>query len=258
MKNNSLKQLKILGVKINSTGKGEVLKFVLNSLEKKKKFFIATPNPEIILAAQKDKKLMQALNSATVALPDGVGLKIAEPSLSIVKGREIFESLLKEANSRKMKVYLLGASPEVNEMAVNKVKTKFPQIEVRGTGDVFLDNEAYFYTKDDSDKHKEVVRHSQLNKEINSFNPDIVFVALGFPKQEKWVMNNFDDLNVGGFMVVGGALDYFAGKMAKPPEWMARSGLEWLWRGLQEPKRFKRIFNAVVVFPVYYLMKNLH
>ncbi|OGM32088.1 hypothetical protein A2803_00790 [Candidatus Woesebacteria bacterium RIFCSPHIGHO2_01_FULL_44_21] len=239
----SPKELKILGVKVSGISHEEVLSFVANSLQKKSKFFISTPNPEIIVMAQKDRELLAALNSADVALPDGAGLKLAGIK-AIITGRQMFESLLLMANNQRLKVFLLGSTPEVNKFAIAKVKRLYPNAKVDGSGDILINNEGYSESIRDKEIHIDIIRH------IDDFRPDLLFVALGAPKQEKWVYHNLEELNVGGAMVVGGALDYFAEKAMLPPDWVSRAGLEWLWRAILEPQRIKRIFNAVVVFPL--------
>lgn len=244
---NSPKQLTILGVEVSVTSRGEVLKFVADSLKNKSKFFITTPNPEIIVAAQKDDELMTALNSADVALPDGVGLGI-NPRIT---GREMFESLLSTANRLQLRVYLLGATPEVNRLAIAKIKILYPRIKAKGNGDIKVNSKGYSVSERDRGVYIDIIR------DINSFRPNILFVAFGAPKQEKWVYHNLKKLNIGGAMVVGGALDYFVGKAKLPPGFVSTMGLEWLWRGVREPRRIKRIFNAVVVFPLLVIKEKL-
>jgi len=240
---NAQKKLRILGVDVSSTTQEEVLDFVLERLKKRKRFFISTPNPEIIVAAQKDKVLMEALNSADIALLDGVGLRLAANFEERLTGRGIFEKLLQMANEKCLKVFLLGATTDTNRKAVSRIKKIYPSIKVTGSGDIHLNKEGYSVIEEQKKKHIVIL------KDINKFKPDLLFVAFGFPKQEKWVFNNLPALNVGGAMVVGGTLDYFVGKMAKPPEWVARAGLEWLWRVHLEPERLGRILNATLVFP---------
>lgn len=249
MKQKSLKSHKILGVKVSGITRVQVLNFVRTSLKKKRKFFITTPNPEIIVAAQKDRELLAALNSADIALPDGAGLKLAAKIKTRITGREMLESLLLLANSKKLKVYLLGASRQVNTAAVALIKKIYPDIKIAGSGDIYINKDGY------SDKENDIEKHIVILRDIDNFRPHLLFVAFGAPKQEKWVYHNLGKLNVGGVMVVGGSLDYFTGKAKLPPNWVARTGLEWLWRVIFEPRRIKRIFNAVVVFP-WLLLKD--
>lgn len=249
MKESTQKKLKILGVDVSITGKSEVLNYLNASLKNLSKFFITTPNPEIILLAQKDRELMKALNSSDLALPDGTGLIIGGVK-EIIKGRELFEDLLDIANKKGLKVFLLGGDTKTNKIVIAKINMKYRKIKAEGRGDIVLNNKGY------SDTDRDISIHIDILKNINKFKPDILFVGLGAPKQEKWIYHNLDKLNVKIVMTVGGAFDYYSGKLGIVPGWMARGGLEWLWRVLQEPKRIKRIFNAVVIFPIYYFIRQ--
>lgn len=257
MKIKSLKQLRILGVKISSTDKDEVLEYVSSSLKTVSKFFIATPNPEIVLLAQKDKRLLQALNSADIALVDGIGLVWAARFLGLGRvvrtpGRMMFFHLLRLANEKHLKIYLLGATEGVNKASLSKITKEYPRIKVKGRSDIFVNKEGY------SDNEKDIKMHIDILRDINTFKPDILFVALGAPKQEKWIYNNLKNLDIGGAMVIGGALDTFSGQVAKPPLWVSNMGLEWLWRVVLEPRRIRRIFKAVVLFPLAVMREKYH
>lgn len=106
-----------------------------------------------------------------------------------------------------------------------------------------MDKNAQAITEVDKKIEKDVI------DKINKFNPDLLFVAFGNPKQEIWIYDNLLKLNIGGAMAVGGSLRYLAGLSSLPPVWMEKVGLEWLWRLVTEPFRLPRIWNAVVVFP---------
>lgn len=249
MKKKSLKQLRILSVGISSTTKEQVLGFVIDSLKKRCKFFISTPNPEIVLLAQNDKTLLEALNSADLAIADGVGLVWAARALGLGKiqripGRIMFEDLLVMANRKHLKVYLLGATKGANEKSILKIKKEYPRIKAKGRSDIFVNKEAY------SDNENDIKMHIDILRDINAFKPDILFVALGAPKQEKWIYNNLKNLDIGGAMAVGGTLDTFSGQVKKPPLWASGLGLEWLWRVVHEPSRIRRILNAIIIFPL--------
>ena len=92
--------------------------------------------------------------------------------------------------------------------------------------------------------------HKSLISKIKMFEPDLIFVGLSAPKQEKWIFRNFFRLDATGAMAVGGTFNYISKTLPFPPKWMEKLGFEWLWRLILEPKRFKRIINAVVVFPL--------
>jgi N-acetylglucosaminyldiphosphoundecaprenol N-acetyl-beta-D-mannosaminyltransferase len=244
------KQAKILGIGVNSTSKTRVLRFVRNCLAQGAKFFIITPNPEQIMLAQKDKKFAKILNSADLALPDGIGLVWAAKFLrlpgprKVIKGREMFLELIKLANKKTWKVFLLGGREKVAEKTKNNLEKSFKKVKIRVTEGPNLDNEAKPVTKEDSLIEKDVMNL------INKFKPHLLFVAFGAPKQEKWVYKWLEKLECGGVMVVGGTFDYLAGSVSLPPKWIGKLGFEWLWRLICQPWRFKRIFRSVIIFPL--------
>lgn len=282
-------QGKILKIKLTSKPKEEVLKDVETLLSEAKKFYITTPNPEIAVKAYSDCELLEILNSAEFSLPDGFGLAVAHKflklektrnkvlavpyyilqwlfvlvsipvkknragdRLEIIRGRDFMIDLFILADKKSYKVYLLGGYPEVvNSESVKKINQEFKNIKVSGSSGPMLDKEANPVSEVDSCTQKEVLR------DINNFRPDILIVALGAPKQEKWVNKNLSRLNVKCTMVVGGALDYYSGYKKLPPKWMEEWGLEWLWRLILEPSRIKRILNAVFVFPALVIKSKM-
>ena len=245
------KNKQILGVKVHSTSRRRVLKFVTIACKDRYKFFIVTPNPVIIVEAQKYKELLLALNSADIAVPDGVGLKLAG-DFKIIKGRQLMLDLFNLANRQKLKIFLLGSNKKTIDKSLNLVSKSYQGIMVRGSSGPKINKLAQTISKADKRLEQEAL------KAINNFRPGILFVAFGAPKQEIWVKNHLKELNVGGVMVVGGALDYFAGTAKVPPNFVSQIGLEWLWRLFYQPKRLKRIFNAVVVFPWLVLKERLN
>jgi len=233
----------ILGVNVNSTRKSKVLVSVRDFIARGYKFYIVTPNPEIILKSQKDKNLLLALNGATISIPDGVGLKLADPSLNIIKGRDLFLSLISLANKKGWRVFLLGGLGREAEISKQKLEISYRSLKMESSAGPKLDNEAEPVSESDINIQNDVV------KRINDFKPQLLFVAFGAPKQEKWIARWLPKLDVGGAMVVGGTFRYLAGTTHLPPKWLEKIGLEWLWRVLAEPQRLRRIFNAVIVFP---------
>ncbi|SRR5260221_13342212 len=257
MKNTSLKTQKnnrdfvtILGIRINSTSKGELLKLIENKLAKKIQFVIVTPNPEIILQAQSDPKLTHSLNSADFSIPDGVGLKFADKNLQVIKGRELMVDLFNLANDKKLKVYLLGGRDFVNKKSQELLTSQYPNILVSGNSGPKLEKNA------DPVSEVHINLQFEIVKEINTFKPDLLFVAFGAPKQEIWINKHLKDLKVTGAMAIGGALDYYSGFVRPVPNLLANLRLEWLWRLIQEPKRIKRIFNALIVFPILIVLSK--
>lgn len=217
---------------------------IQEKLTKKSQFYIVTPNPEIIIEARHNPELTHSLNSAHFSIPDGVGLKFANRSLKIIKGREFASDLLDIANKEKLKVYLLGSNDFANKKAQKILQSKYPNIKFSGSAGPRLDKNALPVSEVDTNIQFEIL------KEINSFKPDLLFIAFGAPKQEIWIENWLPKLKVTGAMTVGGSLDYYAGFTRPVPNLVENLKLEWLWRLIQEPKRAGRIFNALVVFPL--------
>jgi len=243
-----LKQGNIMKIGLNSTSKEGLLAKILGLLSHAQKFYIVTPNPEIILLAQKDRKLMQILNNADLAIPDGVGLKLANRSLKIIKGREIFMSLMSLANKKSWKIFLLGGLGKEAEISKQKLEISYKKIRLQAFTGPKLNEQAEPISEDDR-----TIQYDTI-KRINEFAPKILFVGFGAPKQEKWIYKWLPKLNVGGAMTVGGTFSYLAGHRRLPPKWVEKAGLEWLWRLLTEPQRLGRIFRAVIVFPIKVLI----
>lgn len=252
----SLDYVKILGIKIDSTPKMELLKLISEKLRNNSKFYVVTPNPEIVLQAQKNKALSDSLNSADFSIPDGFGLVLAAKflrgtSIEVIKGRIFMLNIMEIANEFKLKVYLLGASKFSNGKAVSTLGRMFPNAKMRGESGFYLDNNANPEAEIDSLKQSEVV------KEINSYKPDILFVAFGAPKQEIWIRNWLPKLDIGGAMAVGGSFDYLSGIAKLPPVWISSLHIEWFWRLIQEPKRVLRILNALILFPILVIRSKI-
>jgi len=240
-------KINILGVEIDDLSAAEVADLAAGNLQIGGKTFIATPNPEMLVAAQKDGEFARALNSADIKIADGVGLKLGAKILkkelkNRVTGTDLMDRLCGLAAERGYSIYLLGAQNGVAREAAKRLSTKFVQLKIAG---------AESGGKMDAWDSRVIVEH------INAVSPDMLFVALGHGKQEKWIFENLEKLpSVKLAMGVGGAFDFFAGRAKRAPRWMRDAGLEWLWRLIREPKRYKRIWNAAAVFPWLCLIKK--
>lgn len=230
--------LQILGVKINSTELVEVLDFVRKKIAKKEKFWIATPNPEFIVAAQKDSQFKKILNSADLAIPDGQGLILAskflgtKPGLSErVAGSDLVCKLLEEASKENWRIGVVGA----RRGEVEEIRELMSRIRERYQG---LEIEALEQTLDWSKQKFE-----------------IVFACQGMKLQEKWIFKNFKKTNASLFMGIGGALDFLSGFSKRAPFWIRNLGFEWFWRFLTKPSHLKRILIACFYFP-YLVLKE--
>lgn len=259
MKKNIVKSPKvdqILGINFTSSQKPELLKLVEDRLDRKTSFFIVTPNPEIVVAAQSDTFLRRILNSAEISLVDGAGIVFAAKFLKNTKferiaGRVFFEDLIALSNKNGSKVFLLGGSNAVIEKSIATLKSKYSDLSVDGMAGAELGQDGK------PKNQKEELKDIDVIARINHFKPDILFVGFGAPKQEKWVFQNREKLKVTGVMVVGGVLDVISGYKSAPPYLFQKIGIEWLWRLLQEPSRLGRIVTAVVIFPLLVLREKI-
>ena len=136
----------------------------------------------------------------------------------------MMRSILALAEEGGRRVFLFGAQPDINREAAQKVKELYPGINLVGTENGYIGEEGY----------------TDLIKMINTLQTEVLFVALGSPKQERWIFRHRKDLAVKVCMGVGGSFDVLAGKVALAPRWIQRAGLEWLYRLLKEPRRLKR------------------
>lgn len=211
---------KILGVNIVSTTLSQVLRRInqICQYSLKKPFFITTVNPEIVMLANDNPKYKSILNSADLPLPDGHGLKLAVSRLTVVPGRR----LVQELTTKNYKIFYLGGRDKVG----SKMVEKFGGVADGGETDIH-----------------HPVRNQQIVDKINNYQPDILLVAYGAPYQEQWIYNNREKLKTKVVIGVGGALDYLTGITKLPPAWLSSVGLEWLWRLLHEPWRWRRQLN---------------
>jgi len=192
--------------------------------------YVVTPNPEIVWLARKDDRLKQALDDASIVLPDGIGIIygariLSRPLKSRVPGIDFASALIERLASESKKVFLFGAKPGVAELAAQKLKEKYKGLEICGT--------AHGYFKDD----KPVI------DAINEAKPDILLVCLGAPKQEIWMHEHAGKVSAGLMVGLGGALDVYAGVVERAPEAWRRAGFEWLYRLIKQPCRFKRMLK---------------
>lgn len=222
-------RLNVLGVGVDTYNFCEATDFLVDALDGDNMTTVFTPNSEIILYAYKNPEYADILNGGSLITPDGIGVVYASkilgrPLRERVSGFDLANSLLKKVAPQNKTLYLFGGKPGVAEMASEKIKELYPGIEIVGISD------GYF----DAEKEKAII------DDINEKHPDILFVCLGFPKQENWISAH-PDLNVKVAMGIGGSLDVFAGEVKRAPEIFQKLGLEWLYRLLKQPSRFIRM-----------------
>ena len=240
----SRKQVNILGVRVDSTTEEEVLRVIGQKVAKEGQMYIVTPNPEIVLQAQDDRVLAEIIAKADFSLPDGSGLRLAEPGLNIIHGRKFMLRLFGMADREKLKVFFITSDErDTKDNLLIRLGKDYPGIKAWAAVGPRVGLDGRPVTEVDSKVNKDIV------DEINNFKPDFLFVCFGQIKQEKWIYNNLGSLRAKLAIGVGGALDYYAGTKPFPPKWMEYLELEWLWRVFSEGN-IVRVFKAVVVFPI--------
>lgn len=236
------KELYILGVKINDISLTEARRLIADFLLSGNKGYIVTPNPEICLKGYNKKAYRRILNSSLISIPDGVGLKLGARIFNsrlhnITTGVDLCESILKIAEQNKYSILILGGAQEVGDRTISLFSYKYPGLKIS-----YL-NGGKFNNQGISDQ-------DNLSRQINQINPDVIFVCLGAPKQEYFMANNLNRLNTKLMIGVGGTIDFLAEQIKRAPQSWRKFGLEWLWRLIQEPWRWKRICKAVIMFPL--------
>ncbi|MBD3328349.1 WecB/TagA/CpsF family glycosyltransferase [Candidatus Peregrinibacteria bacterium] len=269
------KRFKILGIPFDAVSEEDALKVCLKALKIKfrKAFFIATPNPEMLLAAKNNKKFKTILRNSDLNIPDGIGIiwanyfllkankykskifKILFGIISLFKllinkgklrsalpmrvtGTDLMHSFCQKIDGN-TPIFLLGAQKEVSEKVENTLTVDY------GVNIVGVNSSA-----------ATTINDFYLRNLINESKAQVLFVAFGAPKQELWLNRNLSHLkHVKLAIGVGGAFDFISGHVKRAPAWMRKIGLEWLFRLLIQPSRIKRIYNATIRFP-YQVIKS--
>ena len=220
----------ILGCKVHLVNMAEAMQIVEQMIEDDQNANqVVTLNAEIIYQTKKEIKLQNIINQANLVTADGIGTvwaarTLGYPQKERVSGIDLIHELCIMGATRGWKIYLLGAAPGVAEEAGQKLERSYPGLKVCGSW------HGYFSLQDEN----------EIIADINSKSPDILFVALGAPKQEYWINQKRDTLKVPVCMGVGGSFDVIAGIKKRAPKVFIALNLEWLYRLLTEPSRWKR------------------
>lgn len=237
-------KLNVLGVLVDyKFSFADILRIIKEHVKQNKKLFITTVNPEMIIRAQEDQEFKDILNRAGLSLPDGSGLRYAafwqfKKIKQKIAGSDLTKKIIELAEKNDFSVYLLGGDPHSAEMAKIKLEKKFPKVRIVGA-------------KEGMTKEEFSYNNQKIIDSINRAAPDILFVAFGVPKQEKWISRNIDKLpSVKVAAGIGGTFEFLAGMINRAPLVFRALDIEWLWRLGRQPQRFKRIYNAVIKFPI--------
>lgn len=225
-------RLKILGVGIDPVTMNEAIQFCIDRIAERKPAEVITANAEMIIQANNNPLLMNAMKKAALVIPDGAGVILAAKYYRMnmperVAGYDLSQELLNVAAQKRYRVYFLGAAPGVAEQAKQNAERKYPGVNIVGVTD------GYF----SAEEQDEVI------KKIITAQPDILLAALGVPRQELWLEAQLDTLAVPVCIGVGGTFDVMAGNVKRAPLWMQRSHLEWFYRLIRQPQRITRMMS---------------
>lgn len=228
---NEPQSLQILDVPVHRVTTAEVIELIRVYMKTPRLHQIATINPEFVMTAQKDAEFRQVLMEADLCIPDGIGLLLAgrwmgQPLPERVAGSDLVYRFAELSAGECWRLFLLGAAPGVAEEAGRLLRLKYPGLEIAGT----------FAGSPEPEENEAIVRM------INLSQADMLFVAYGAPKQDKWIARNrtaFTSVRVA--IGVGGSLDFITGRAVRAPRWVQNLGLEWLHRLYKEPWRWRRM-----------------
>ena len=236
----------ILGIEVASLTMQEAVTTAEKFMDGNTPRLIATANAEMIMRATHDDELKNILNTADLVVPDGAGTVWASNYLGVemperVAGFDLVQNLFANAPAKKRRIFFFGSAPGVAEKAKAKAEKDFPGIQIVGVRD------GYFKPEDEP----------AIIEQIKKAQPDLLLVALGVPKQEKWLKAHMEEIDCSLSIGVGGTFDVMAGVMKRAPLWMQKAKLEWLFRGMLQPKRIGRLMALPrFVFAVKSYKKN--
>lgn len=247
------KSITIFGVSLRQQSKVEILKQFEADLDGSTQKIVVTPNPEMLILARKNRIFREALNNAAIQLIDGFGLMLAARLFFGVKlerytGVSAVRDIVALAAQKDKKVFLLGGNDAVLKKLIAAWSHELPALQIMGAvgPQITLDQtqeDGFVADKTENEKTIQLVKN---------FSPEVLLVGFGHGKQELWLFSMLPRFpRVRLAMGVGGSFDYLSGVVPRAPGWMRTIGLEWLYRLAREPRRIKRIFNAVCVFPFY-------
>ena len=245
----SLEKIEILNLLINKDNLSTLLEQASKLIEEKEKFYVCAPNAFLTVKANEDKQLLKIINEAAIVVPDGmssiwVAKKFKSLNLERISGYDFFYEFSKIADKKHLSYFFLGGkNQDVLIKIKNKLKVEFENIDVKG----FFSPP--FYTNEMPDEvNKSVI------KMINDLNPDVLWVGLSSPKQEKWIYENIKKIDIKMACAVGAVFDFYSGEINRAPVWMQKIWLEWLFRMVMEPRRlFKKylIYNNKFMILVF-------
>ncbi len=226
-------RIRVLGLPVDGITYAQWLDLIAQWVTQgERAYHVCTTNPEFIMIAQDDSNFHNILQRADLCVPDGVGLlwaarRLGQPLPERVTGSDGVPAIAERAAQIGWRLYFLGAAPGIADQAADVLRERYPGVQIVG-----------IYSGSPAPEEEDAIV-----ERINASQADILFVAYGAPKQDKWIARNLPRLQVKMAMGVGGSFDFIAGTVPRAPEWMRQLGLEWLYRLYLQPWRIKRMLR---------------
>ncbi len=243
---NKIERLDILGVSVDALTFADALEIAAElASDRSRVSRVVAVNPEKVMIARNDPLIARFIADSDLALPDGIGCVMAakilyDKKFERVPGCDLMQSLCELSGQRGLNIFIYGAKEEVNKAAVEKLRETYPDISIVGRQHGYLPESEF----------------DALVERIAASGAHILFLALGSPKQERWINAYADRLNVGLCMGVGGSLDAIVGTVKRAPLAWRNARLEWLYRLLKQPSRIGRQ-SRVFVFAFKVMIAKL-
>lgn len=237
-----MKKEKILGFNVVTCNDKELLNNIFKDYEQNNQVFIVNINPEIAINNYKNESFKKILNEQKYQIPDGSGIvwasKLRKGEIKQrIAGIELMEKICKEAQKFSSKIYLYGSEEGIAQQAKEELEKSYPNINIVGVCNGYCEEE-------------------EVAQKIEEMKPDIVFVGLGSPKQEEFIIKYRDKLkSVKILMPVGGSFDVISKNKKRAPKWMIKRNLEWLYRLIKEPRRALRQ-TKIIKYVIYIILKK--
>lgn len=239
-------RIRLFGINIDNLSFQESLNKINDFIKTNSKHYIVTPNVDHLIRLQTDDGLRKAYANASLILADGMPLIWASMLLGKklkerITGADLFQEICKIAEKNGYSIFMLGARAEVINLASINLKRLYPELIISGTYHGFFTEE----------------ENIGIINIINSLSPHFLFIGMGSPKQELWVLQNLHKLNIKVTICVGGTFEIIAGCRKRAPRWMQKIGIEWSWRLMQEPRRLWKRYLVDDMMFWWLLIKEL-
>jgi N-acetylglucosaminyldiphosphoundecaprenol N-acetyl-beta-D-mannosaminyltransferase len=225
-----IERVRVLDVPISKVNNQQALALLTEFVRSGEPHLVVTADASGVVTAARDAEFRAVVEGADLVTPDSTGIlwaarRLGRPLPERVSGVDLAERLCELAGQFGWGVFFYGAAPGVADEAARVMHSRFPGLRVAGTAHGFLNER----------------EQAALEARICESRPEILFVAMGIPRQEKWIWSRMTRLAVPVSMGVGGTFDVFAGRVNRAPIWMQRHGMEWLYRLWKNPRKISKV-----------------